>query len=78
MQYFDGNKDKRLTWSALLFRDNKGLTGGGIANSTDDACHCQKKLLSELWFGLLRGIVRPPILIKWGAILLEVTEAGYI
>jgi hypothetical protein len=27
---------------------------------------------------LLRGIVRPPILIKWGAIFLEVTEAGYI
>ncbi len=27
---------------------------------------------------LLRGIVRPPILIKWGAILLEVTEVGYI
>ncbi len=27
---------------------------------------------------LLRGIVRPPILIKWGAILLAVTEAGYI
>jgi hypothetical protein len=27
---------------------------------------------------LLRGIVRPPILIKGGAILLEVTEADYI
>ncbi len=28
--------------------------------------------------GLLRRIVKPPILIKRGAILLEVTEAGYI
>jgi hypothetical protein len=48
MQYFDGNKDKKLTWLALLFGDDKGLTGGGKANSTDDACHCQKKLFSEL------------------------------
>jgi hypothetical protein len=47
MQYFDGNKDKKLTWSALLFSNNKGLTGGGKADSTDDACHCQKELLSE-------------------------------
>jgi hypothetical protein len=48
MQYFDGNKDKKLTWSALLFGDDKGLTGGGKADSTDDACHCQKEILSEL------------------------------
>jgi hypothetical protein len=53
MQYFDGNKDKKLTWSALLFGNDKGLTGGGKADSTDDACHSQKELLSELWFGLM-------------------------
>ncbi len=29
MKYFDGNKDKKLTWLALLFSDDKGLTGGG-------------------------------------------------
>jgi hypothetical protein len=48
MQYFDGNKDKKLTWSALLFGNNKGLMGGVKADSTDDACHHQKELLSEL------------------------------
>jgi hypothetical protein len=48
MQYFDGNKDKKLTWLALLFGDDKGLTGGGKANSTDDVCHRQKELFSEL------------------------------
>jgi hypothetical protein len=36
MQYFDGNKDKKLTWSALLFGNDKGLTGGGKADSTDN------------------------------------------
>ncbi len=40
-------------WSALLFGDNKGLTEGGKANSTEDACHCQKELLCELQFGLM-------------------------
>jgi hypothetical protein len=49
MQYFDGNKDKKLTWSALLFGNDKGLTGGGNADSTDDACHRQKELFSELY-----------------------------
>jgi hypothetical protein len=53
MQYFDGNKDKKLMWLALLFSDNKGLTGGGKADSTDDACHRQKVLFSELYFGLM-------------------------
>jgi hypothetical protein len=48
MQYFDGNKDKKLTWLALLFSNDKGLMGGGKANSTDNACHRQKELLSEL------------------------------
>jgi hypothetical protein len=48
MQSFDGNKDKKLTWSALLFGNNKGLMGGGKANSTDNACHRQKEHLSEL------------------------------
>ena len=36
MQYFDGNKDKTLIWLALVFSDDKGPTGGGKANSTDD------------------------------------------
>ncbi len=49
MQYFDGNKDKKLMWSALLFGNDKGLMGGGKADSTDDACHHQKELFSEFW-----------------------------
>ncbi len=49
MQYFDGNKDKKLTWLVLLFGNDKGLTGGGKADSTDDACHRQKELFSELY-----------------------------
>jgi hypothetical protein len=48
MQYFDGNKHKKLTWLALLFSNNKGPTEWGKANSTDDGCHHQKELLSEL------------------------------
>jgi hypothetical protein len=48
MQYFDRNKDKKLTWLAQLFGDDKGLTGGGKADSMDDACHRQKELFSEL------------------------------
>jgi hypothetical protein len=42
MQHFDGNKDKKLTWLALLFGNDKGLTGGGKTDSTDDGCHRQK------------------------------------
>jgi hypothetical protein len=45
MQYFDGNKDKKLTWLALLFSNDKGPMGGGKANSMDNACHCQKELI---------------------------------
>ncbi len=52
-----------LAWSALLFGDDKGLTGGGKADSTDDACHRQKELLSELKFGLMIGVVNFPILV---------------
>jgi hypothetical protein len=44
MQYFDWNKDKKLTWLVLLFGNNKGLTGGGKANSMDNAYHRQKEL----------------------------------
>jgi hypothetical protein len=29
MQYFYGNKDTTLMWSALLFSNDKGPTGGG-------------------------------------------------
>jgi hypothetical protein len=53
MQYFDGNKDKKLTWSALLFGNDKGLTGEGKAGSMDDACHHQKELFSVLYCQLL-------------------------
>ncbi len=34
MQYFERNKHKKLTWSALLFSDDKGPMGGGKAEST--------------------------------------------
>ena len=45
MQYFDGNNDtKPMWWSALLFREDKGPTGVGKADSTDDECHHQKEL----------------------------------
>ncbi len=48
MQYFDGNKkDKTLMWSGLLFSDDKGTTGGGKADSTDNECHSQKELTCE-------------------------------
>jgi len=43
MQYFEGNKDTTLIWSALLFSNNKGLTGGGKADSTENECHIVKK-----------------------------------
>ena len=32
--------------AAWRFGDDKGLTGGGKADSTDDACHGQKELFS--------------------------------
>jgi hypothetical protein len=60
MQYFDGKKDKKLTWSALLFGNDKGLTGGGKTDSTDDACHCQKELFSELYYFVLQNFVVLP------------------
>ena len=44
MQYFDGNKDMTLMWSALLFSNDKGPTGGGKADSTENECHRQKEL----------------------------------
>ncbi len=48
MQYFDRNKDKKLTWAALLFTDNNGPMGGGKADVMEESYHSQKKLLSEL------------------------------
>ena len=45
MQYFDKNKDKKMTWSAFLFDNEKGLTGGGKVDATDDSCHHEKNLL---------------------------------
>ncbi len=56
MQYFDGNKDKKLTWSALLFGDEKGLTGGGKADSTDDACLYYKRLSVVVVVVLVVGV----------------------
>jgi hypothetical protein len=44
MQYFDGNKDTTLMWSALLVSKDKGPTGGGKADSTKNECHGQKEL----------------------------------
>ena len=44
MKYFDENKDKKMTWSAFLFDNEKGLTGGVKADATDDSCHREKDL----------------------------------
>ena len=41
MKYFDENKDKKMTWPAMLFNDEKGLTGGGKVDATDDSCHIE-------------------------------------
>ncbi len=48
IRYFDNIKEDKLTWAEALFSDDKGPTGGGKADSTDDECHHQKELLSEL------------------------------
>jgi hypothetical protein len=48
MQYFDRNKDKKLTWAALLFNNDNGPMGGGKADVMEESCHHQKELLSEL------------------------------
>jgi hypothetical protein len=48
MQYFDGNKDKKLMWAALLFTNNNGPMGGGKADTLEDLSHLQKELLSQL------------------------------
>ena len=40
MKYSDENKDKIMTWSEMLFNDEKGLTGGGgEVDATDNSCH---------------------------------------
>ena len=41
MKCFDENKDKKMTWSAMLFDDEKGLTGGGKVDAADDSCHVE-------------------------------------
>ena len=41
MKYFNENKDKKMTWSEMLFVDEKGLTGGGKVDATDDSCHLE-------------------------------------
>ncbi len=45
IQYFDTNKDKRLTWSAPLFNHAKWGASEGEAATPEDSSHCQKELL---------------------------------
>jgi hypothetical protein len=45
IQYFDTNKDKRLTWLAPLLKDAKWGASEGKAASLEDSSHCQKELL---------------------------------
>ena len=44
MKYFDESKENIMTWSEMLFDDEKGLTGGGEvdATATDNSCHREK------------------------------------
>ncbi len=58
----------------FLPRAQKPSALKGCVGTLNDGCVCNVPLPRAL----LCRIVRPPILIKWGAILLEVTEAGYI
>jgi hypothetical protein len=44
IQYFDANKDKRLTWSAPLFNDAKWGASKGKAATLEDLSHHQKEL----------------------------------
>ena len=44
IQYFDTNKDKRLTWSAPLFNYAKWGASEGKATTPEDSSHCQKEL----------------------------------
>ena len=48
IRYIDNIKEDKLTWAEALISDDNGPTGGGKADSTDDECHHQKELLSEL------------------------------
>jgi hypothetical protein len=43
-QYFDTNKDKRLTWSAPLFNNTKWGASKGKAVTPEDSSHHQKEL----------------------------------
>ncbi len=46
IQYFDTNKDKRLTWSAPLFNDAEAKWGASVGKAAlEDSSHCQKELL---------------------------------
>ncbi len=44
IQYFDANKDKRLTWLAPLFNDAKWGASEGKAATPEDSSHHQKEL----------------------------------
>jgi hypothetical protein len=46
IQYFDTNKDKRLTWLVPLFNDTKWGASEGKAATPEDLSHLQKELLS--------------------------------
>jgi hypothetical protein len=45
IQYFDTNKDKRLTWSAPLFNNVEWGASKGKAAIPKDSSHRQKELL---------------------------------
>jgi len=34
-----------MTWSEMLFNNEKGLTGGGEVDATDNLCHREQNLL---------------------------------
>jgi hypothetical protein len=44
IQYFDTNKDKRLTWLVPLFNDAKWGASEGKAATPEDSSHHQKEL----------------------------------
>ncbi len=45
IQYFDTNKDKRLTWLMPLFNDANWGASEGKATTPEDWSHCQKEFL---------------------------------
>ena len=50
MQYFNENKDKKMTWSALLFDDEKGLMGE-VEKLTPQTIRVIVKKIFVIFFG---------------------------